>query len=174
LEKDILAAADPAKGKLRTFLLTCVRNHMLNEHARASSQRRGGGEALPAFDAAWAEKRYATEPVDDLTPDRLYQRRWVLTLLESTLLLLEQEYTADGKKTLFETLRPCLGFTAEAAQDYEALAARLGSTAGAVGTQVFRLRQRWRELLFKQVSVTLNDPTSDEIKAELSELLSCL
>jgi RNA polymerase sigma-70 factor (ECF subfamily) len=39
---------------------------------------------------------------------------------------------------------------------------------------VFRLRPRWRELLFEQVSATLDDPTSDEIKAELAELMECL
>lgn len=173
LEKDILAAADPAKGKLRTFLLTCVRNHLINQHAHDSARCRGGGRVV-SLDATWAEERYATEPVDNLSPDRLYQRRWVLTVLESTLQLLAQEYTADGKGSLFEALRPCLGFSAEVVQDYEALAARLGSTAGAVGIQVFRLRQRWRELLFKQVGITLADPTADEIRAELAELLGCV
>lgn len=173
LEKDILAAADPAKGKLRTFLLTCVHHHLINEHARATAQRRGGGKIV-ALDANWAEERYATEPVDDLTPDRLYQRRWVLTILESTLQLLAEEYAADEKGRLFEALRPYLGFTAESAQGYDELAVRLGTSTGAVRTQVSRLRQRWRELLFKQVSITLADPTSDEIRAELAELMSCI
>lgn len=173
LEKDILAAADPAKGKLRTFLLTCVRNYLHNEHARSSSERRGGLR-LTSYDPAWAEERYATEPVDDLTPDRLFQRRWALTVLEFTLQVLEQEQIADGKRELFAALRPCLGFTKEKVLDYAGIAARLDSSEGAVKTQVFRLRQRWREILFQQVSITLADPTSDEIKGELSELLSCV
>jgi RNA polymerase sigma factor (sigma-70 family) len=173
LEKDILAAADPAKGKLRTFLLTCVRNYLHNEHARASSERRGGPQ-LTSYDPKWAEERYAAEPVDDLTPDRLYQRRWALTVLQFTLQVLEQEHIADGKRELFAALRPCLGFTKEKVPDYAGIAARLGSSEGAVKTQVFRLRQRWREILFQQVSITLADPTSDEIKGELSELLGCV
>lgn len=81
LEKGTLAHADPAKGRLRTFLLTCVRNYLHNEHERASAQRRGA-RLLTKFDAGWAEERFASEPADDLTPDRLYQRRWALTLLE--------------------------------------------------------------------------------------------
>lgn len=173
LEKDILAAADPAKGKLRTFLLTCVRNYLHNEHARASAERRGA-HLLTSFNQDWAEERYATEPADDLTPDRLYQRRWALTLLEFTLQLLGEEYAADGKGDLFTALRPCLGFSKEKTPNYSDLATRLGSSESAVKTQVFRLRQRWREILFQQVSLTLDDPTSDEIKGELSELLECV
>ncbi|MBX7212331.1 MAG: sigma-70 family RNA polymerase sigma factor [Verrucomicrobiaceae bacterium] len=173
LEKDILAAADPAKGKLRTFLLTCVRNYLHNEHARASAERRGA-HLLTSFNQDWAEERYATEPVDDLTPDRLYQRRWALTLLEFTLQLLGDEYTADGKGDLFTALRPCLGFSKEKTPNYADLATRLGSSESAVKTNVFRLRQRWREILFQQVSLTLDDPTSDQIKDELSELLGCV
>jgi len=173
LEKGTLAHADPAKGRLRTFLLTCVRNYLHNEHERASAQRRGA-HLLTSFDAGWAEERFASEPADDLTPDRLYQRRWALTLLEFTLQVLEQEYSADGKRELFAALRPCLGFTKEKTPNYADLATRLGCTESTVKSHVFRLRQRWREILFQQVSVTLDDPTSDEIKGELGELLECV
>lgn len=173
LEKGTLAHADPAKGRLRTFLLTCVGNYLHNEHERASAQRRGA-HLLTTFNAGWAEERFANEPVDDLTPDRLYQRRWALTLLDFTLQVLEQEFSADGKRELFAALRPCLGFTKEKAPNYAELAERLACSEGSVKTQVFRLRQRWREILFQQVSITLEDPTSDQIKAELSELLECV
>jgi len=173
LEKDILAAASPEKGRLRTFLLACVRNYLHNEHARAMALRRGAG-LITSFDQGWAEERYATEPVDDLTPDRLYQRRWALTLLEFTLQLLGQEYTVSGKGELFETLRPCLGFTAETGQNHDALAKRLNMPVGTVKSHVFRLRQRWREILFEQVSITLADPSAEEIKAELGELIGCV
>jgi RNA polymerase sigma-70 factor (ECF subfamily) len=173
LEKGTLAHADPAKGRLRTFLLTCVRNYLHNEHERTSAQRRGA-HLLTSFDAGWAEERFASEPTDDLTPDRLYQRRWALTLLEFTLQVLEQEYSADGKRELFAALRPCLGFTKEKTPNYADLATLLGCTESTVKSHVFRLRQRWREILFQQVSVTLDDPTSDEIKGELAELLECV
>ena len=173
LEKGTLAHADPAKGRLRTFLLTCVRNYLHNEHERASAQRRGA-HLLTHFDQVWAEQRFAAERADHLTPDRLFQRRWALTVLEFTLQVLEQEYSADGKRELFAALRPCLGFTKEKAPNYAEIAQRLECSEGAVKTQVFRLRQRWREILFQQVSITLDDPTSDEIKAELAELLECV
>jgi RNA polymerase sigma factor (sigma-70 family) len=173
LEKGTLATADPAKGRLRAFLLTCVQNYLHNEHARAQAGRRTA-PPLTEFDHDRAEQRYATEPVDDLTPDRLYQRRWALTLLEDSIQRLGQEYAASGKDELFAELRPALGFTAAALQDYASLGTRLRTSPAAVKTQVFRLRQRWREILFQQVGLTLEDPTSDEIKAELVELIDCV
>lgn len=173
LEKGTLAGADPSKGRLRSFLLTCVRNYLHNEHERASAERRGA-HLLTSFNQDWAEERYATEPADNLTPDRLYQRRWALTLLEFTLQVLGEEYTADGKGGLFAALRPFLGFSREKAPNYDDLATRLDMPVGTVKNHVFRLRQRWREILFEQVSLTLADPTSDEIKGELSELIGCV
>lgn len=173
IEKDILSAADPARGRLRTFLLTCVRNHLHHEHERSIAAKRDA-RLLTSFDAAEAEDRYLREPADDLAPDRLYQRRWALTLLGATLDVLEREFQAAGKDALFDTLRPFLGFGVSTADSYDSAAARLGMPAGTLKNHVFRLRQRWRELLFEQVSATLDDPTSDEIKAELAELMECL
>jgi RNA polymerase sigma-70 factor (ECF subfamily) len=173
LEKDILAAADPARGRLRTFLLTCVRNHLHHEHERSIAAKRNV-RLLTSFDAADAEERYLREPADDLTPDRLYQRRWALTLLGTTLDVLEHEFQEAGKSALFDALRPYLGFGVSSEESYDDTAAKLGMPVGTLKNHVFRLRQRWRELLFEQVSATLVDPTSDEIKAELSELMECL
>jgi RNA polymerase sigma-70 factor (ECF subfamily) len=173
VEKDMLASADPAKGKLRTFLLACVRHYLGDEYDRARAQKRGAG-LVTSFDAAQAEERYATEPVDDLTPDRLFQRRWALTLLEETLRVLEQEFTTSGKAVVFAALRPFLGFGTGAVKSYEELAPELGIPVGTLKNQVFRLRERWRELLFEQVASTLDNPTPEEIRGELSELLACV
>lgn len=173
LKKDLLAAADPSKGKLRTYLLACARNYMLNERARYTSEQRAY-HRLVSFDQMSAEGRYSAEPVDDMTPDRLYQRRWALMLLERSLQLIRNEYHRAEKADLFNALRPFLGFTSQPQQDYEALGPQLHMNANAVKTQVFRLRQRWRELLFEQVSLTLDEPTSDQIRDELSELIGCV
>ena len=81
LEKETFVAADPSRGKLRTFLLICAGNFMKDDHRRAQAQKRGGG-LLTSFDGARAEGLYAREPVDDLSPDRLFQRRWALTVVE--------------------------------------------------------------------------------------------
>jgi DNA-directed RNA polymerase specialized sigma24 family protein len=173
LDKATLANADPTKGKLRTFLLTCVRRFVGDEMDKAMAQKRGA-RLLVSFNADWAEDRYAVEPVDDLTPDRLFQRRWALTVLEFSLQLLEEEYKAQGKADLFEALRPFLGFKAMPAQSYEDAATGLKMPVGTLKSHVSRLRHRWREMLFEQVSVTLNNPTPENIKSELTELLECV
>lgn len=173
LEKGILASADPDKGKLRNFLLTCLRRYLADEHDRAMAQKRGAA-VLVSFNPDWAEQAFATEPVDDLTPDRLFQRRWALTVLEFSFQLLQEEFTAAGKSALFDTVRPFLGFGPDPEQRYEDIAAATGTPIGTLKTQVFRLRQRWRELLFEQVAMTLDDPTAEAIKGELGELLTCV
>lgn len=173
LERDILAAANPDKGKLRTFLLTCARNFLSDEHARAMAGKRGAN-LLTSFDAASAEGRYIKEPADDLSPDRLFQRRWAITVLDHSLQTLAAEFSAQGKGELFAALRPFLGFGTEPERRYEDVAATLGMATGTVKSHVFRLRQRWREILFEQVAATLADPTPEEIKAELAELLGCV
>ena len=171
--KNVLAAAEPNKGKLRTFLLTDARHFLADERDRARAKKRGGG-LLVNFDAAWAEARYVTEPTDTLSPDRLFQRRWAMTLLEYALQLLKEEFAAKGKAEVFSSLRPFLGFAPAPRLHYEEVARTLGMPVGTLKNQVFRLRERWRQLLFEQVALTLDDPTPEEIKAELAELIECV
>lgn len=173
LEKGILATADPARGKLRSFLLTCVQNFVADEHARDMALKRGAG-VIVSFNPSWAEESYAAEPVNDVTPDRLFQRRWALTVLDFSFQLLREEFAASGKAALFDALRPFLGFGPEPEKQYEELSASLGLPTGTLKNHVFRLRQRWRELIFEQVAMTLDEPTPEDIKGELSELLACV
>ena len=173
LEKEILAGADRDKGRLRIFLLTCVRRYLADEHDRAMAQK-GGAAVLVSFNPEWAEEAYATELVDDLTADRIFQRRWALMVLEHSFQVLREEYTAEGKSALFDTLRPFLGFGLDPEGRYEDIAAKSGIPIGTLKNHVFRMRQRWRELLFEQVAATLDTPTQEDIKGELSELLTCV
>lgn len=173
LEKHILATADPAKGTLRAFLLTCVRRFLADDYDHAMAAKRGAA-VLVSFDAARAEQTYATEPVDDLTPDRLFQRRWALTILDESFALLRWEYANAGHGAQFELLRPFLGFGPDPEMRYEEIAASSGTPVATLKTRVFRLRQRWREILFEQVAATLDTPSEQEIKAELGELLTCV
>jgi RNA polymerase sigma factor (sigma-70 family) len=173
LEKDLLGRATPERGKLRTFLLSCVRNYLINEHQRAGAAKRGAHLRVQ-IDPEWAENRYQSEPSDDLTPDRLFQRRWALTVLEHTLSLLEEESRRAGRGDLFTSLRSFLGLSPAPNEGYESIANRLGLPVGTLKSHVSRLRQRWKELLFEQVSITLDDPDSEHIKDELAELLHCL
>lgn len=173
IEKRFLAVANEEKGKFRTFLLVCVRRFLGDASDRARAQKRGRGRVV-SIDPKFAELRYSAESIDDASPDRLYQRRWALTLLQATGRMLETQYRAKGKGELFESLRPFLGYDEAARPCYEELASTLDLNVNTVKSHVRRFRERWRELLLSQVAATLDDPTSDNIKAELAELLGCL
>lgn len=173
-EKAVFEAADPEKGRLRSFLFTCLRRWLSDERDRFFAKKRGAAVTF-SLDSGWAEQRYADEPpATDLPPDRLYQRRWAITLLEYSLRSIETEYSSQGKGDLFQELRPWLGFGEKAEESYDEVASRLGMPVGTLKSHVSRLRQRWREALFEQVAMTLDNPTSDNIKAELAELLEWL
>ena len=174
LEKELFAAADEQKGRLRTFLFTCLRRFLADEHDRDIAEKRGYGRVI-SLDAMDAEERFHREPVDRLSPDRLFQRRWALMLLDASLRTLGELYATEGKEALFLALRPFLGVGAVGPQpSIEALSAQLAMPAGTVKSHVSRLRERWREVLLESVAATLDEPTSDDIKGELAELLECL
>src|SRR5688572_32879182 len=85
LEKDLFAQADRERGRFRTFLLTALQRFLANEWHRSQAQKRGGGVSIVSIDASHAEERYHAEPADASTPERLYERRWALTLLDRVL-----------------------------------------------------------------------------------------
>lgn len=168
LERGLLGNADPERGRLRTFLLACAKHHMLDEKARAQAGKRNG---WAGFDIELAERRYAAEPVDELAPDRLYQRRWALGILERTLGSLEREYVGEGQGDIYVALRPFLGFGPDPSLRYGELSKERGIPVGTLKNKVFRMRERWRQILFEEVAATLEQPTEENIKAELAELL---
>src|SRR5262249_52396069 len=92
LEKGYLQAADPSRGKFRSFLLAAFTHFLTKEHARAAAQKRGGGRRPLPLDFHDGERRYRHEPADPTTPETLYQRRCALTLLEHALARLRQEF----------------------------------------------------------------------------------
>src|SRR5262245_50414930 len=104
LEKDVLAAVTPTRGRFRSFLLTACQHFLANEHARACALKRGGGQ-VALLDLSDAEVRYRAEPSHEATPERLFQRRWALALLARVLQRLREEYEGGGKGPLFDALR---------------------------------------------------------------------
>ena len=95
-------------GKFRTFLLRLLDNFLANHWDRSRARKRGAGQALLSLDADQGETRYALEPPDHTTPETLYERQWVLTLLANVLGNLGRECEGMGKGRLFTDLRPHL------------------------------------------------------------------
>lgn len=171
LEKGYFRSADRQRGRFRSFLLLALKRFMANEWDRERAAKRGGGETPISLDALAAEQRYALEPVDTWTADRLYERRWATTLLERVLHRLRDEQRAAGRGAVFEALKDFLGGVGRGTP-YAELAAQLGMTEGAVKVAVHRLRERYRELLEREIGHTVGSP--GEIEEERRHLLAAL
>jgi RNA polymerase sigma-70 factor (ECF subfamily) len=171
LEKNQIAGADPHRGRFRSFLLGALKHFLANEWHKARAQKRGGGQVPIPMDAAAAESKCGIDPADILTAEKIYERRWALTLLEQVLRRLRDEYTRAGKENLFEQLKSTLT-EASRTVAYADIAARLGTTEGAVKVAVHRLRQRYREVLRAEIADTVASP--GEVEDEIRNLFAAL
>ena len=169
LENESLAGVSREKGKFRTFLLVALKRFLANEWHRAHAHKRGGASFYVPLQGHTAETRYIAEPVEHLTAEKLYERRWALTLLERVLTRLGHEFDGAGKKELFEKLKPYL-MAEKDAIPYADAAIALGMNEGAVKVAVHRLRRRFRELFRQEVAQTVATP--EEINDEIRHLLS--
>ncbi|HYE17435.1 MAG TPA: sigma-70 family RNA polymerase sigma factor [Tepidisphaeraceae bacterium] len=171
LDKRTIDDVGPEKGKFRTFLLVCLKRFLANEWEKATAQKRGGGRAELSIDFADADGRYTLEPSHDLTPQREFERRWALTVLERALAALADEFAAAGKTRLFDALKAYLTGDAGAAP-YADVAGQLGMTEGAVKVAVHRLRERYRAALRREIAGTVADPA--KVDEEIADLFAAL
>jgi len=165
LEKGWLAAADPEKGRFRTFLITALKRHMANEWDRNHAGKRGGFAETVPLDVDLAERIGTSEGGRDLSPDALFDRRWALTLLDATLQRLEQDCPE------FALLKDCL--TAERGEtDYAELSLKLGTSEGAARVAVHRLRKRYRAAIREEVARTV--AREEDVENEMQALVQAL
>lgn len=171
IERKYLKVADPLRGRFRSFLLTSLNHFVINEWQKGQAAKRGGQCEFLSFDEQLPETRYLAEPVDGLSPDKLYDKRWAVALLERVLARLRGEYAAAGKGPLFDSLKSqALGeFDAEG---YSAIAGRLDMSEGALRIAVHRMRERYRALLRDEVAMTVADV--GDIAQELRHLIAAL
>jgi RNA polymerase sigma factor (sigma-70 family) len=171
LEKNYLIAAEQTRGRFRSFLLIALKHFLANEYDKAQARKRGGAQISISLDSLTAEQRYALEPTDELSADKLFERRWALTLLDQVVTRLRDEQAAAGKLEQFEQLKECIT-NAGRGTPYVELASRLGTSEGAIKVAVHRLRQRYREVLEEEIANTVSSP--EEIEDERRQLLRAL
>ncbi|GHC66556.1 RNA polymerase sigma factor [Roseibacillus persicicus] len=164
-----LEKAREEKGRMRTFLLTCFKRYLRDEWKKATADKRGGGQEILSIDVEQAEERLADENED--SPEKLYERRWALAVLDGVVQALGDEYEVRGKSRLFQELRPFL-MPGEEQHGYQGVAERLGMKENAVGVAVYRLRKRFGELMQRHVMATVEDES--EVQNELRYLIGAL
>jgi RNA polymerase sigma factor (sigma-70 family) len=157
LEGRYLDRADPEKGRFRSFLLTSLKFFVADEEDRHRAHKRGGGAVLP-LEFSSGEGRYQCEPGHDETPERIFERRWALSVLDRVVERLRNEFGRHGRPEHFERLKVCLLGQSDA--PYAALAREMNTSEGALKVAIHRLRKRYREL-FRQEAASPTAPASD-------------
>jgi RNA polymerase sigma factor (sigma-70 family) len=165
LEREDLAAVDPARGRFRSWLLTSFRHFEINQWQKSRAQKRGGSHVILPIDALGAEQRYLLEPAEELTAERAFERRWALELLQRVMNCLRDEYQREGKVELYDALQDCLVDRPEGLP-YREVGSRVGMTEGAVKGAAFRLRRRFRAEIWAAIAQTVERPedVEDEIR----------
>ena len=171
LERKDFEAVRQEKGRLRSYLLASIKNYLGKERRRIMTIKRGEGRPLVPLDILLARERTDAEVADRLSADRIYERRWALTLLEQVLARLEEEYGVAGSARLFEQLKQLLTDDCNKSSQAQ-IAQRLDMTENAVKQAFYRLRQRYRLLLQEEIADTVSDPA--DVEDELRHFIAVL
>lgn len=155
LERGHLGRLQHREGRFRSFLLTFLKHFLMEERARASAQKRGGGRVFVSRDAFTEEERQGWEPREAMTPEKAFDRRWAELVLERARIRLGDEYRAGGKGELFDALGE-VQLGERSAGGYARLGADLGLSEAAIKSAVHRLRRRYREILGEEIARTVS------------------
>ena len=167
IEKRSFEVADKERGRFRSFLLACLRHLLSHEYKKEHAVKRGGEYTFVPLDDVLAENRYGTEPADDMSPEKLFERRWALTLLDQAMEDLKREYVDSGRSQQFEALYPFITGASDSSTTYAEVAARLNLNENAARQSAFRMRTRFGDLLRARVALTVASP--QELEAELMQ-----
>ena len=159
------------KGRLRSYLLVALKHFLANEWQRSRAIKRGEGRTLIPLNELLAHAGADFEPADTLTPDKIYERRWALTVLEQVLERLGKEYRESGKGALFDRFKQLLAGEPDHLLQAQ-IATELGMNENAVKQAYHRFRQRYRELLYDEIAHTVAVP--GDIEDELRHLIAVL
>ncbi len=169
LQKNYLEKLSAEHGRFRAFLIASLKHFLANEWDRSNRQKRGGGIANLSLDWQDADARYHIDPADDLSPDKIFDRAWAVTLLERVISRLRDENVVEGKAVAFDRLKPFLTVGRNEIP-YAKAAVELSMTEGAIRVAVHRLRRQYRELLRDEIGQTLSDPA--QVDEEIRTLFS--
>ena len=171
LERRDLDAVRKEKGRLRSYLLTALKHFLTSEQRRAMALKRGKGQQLVPLEGLSAIERGEMEPANPVSPDRLYERRWALTLMEQVLRRLKDEYSTAGNAELFDSLKQLLP-DEPGAQSRAEIASQLGMTDNALRQVFYRFRHRYQLLLREEISHTV--AIASDVEDELRHLIAVL
>lgn len=171
LARNDFSVVDPGKGKFRTFLLSSLTHFLANEWDRSRAAKRGGGKIILSLEQIKAEESCQFELSHQISPDKIFDQRWAVAVLEQALLQMETEFFEQGKQRLFEELKPFLTNDPNEG-DYSAVAVRVGMSSQNIAVTVFRIRKRYGELVRSEVAHTVASPL--DLEDEMRHLFRAL
>jgi len=158
LERGDFEKAEKERGRLRCYLCAAVKRYVIGEDRKERTLKRGREFEFISMDMEEAERQFLIEPCEDETPETYFDRRWTSIMLETAMGILESECEAKGRGDQFAEMEPFLSLNA-GGEKYAEVGARIDMTSSAFGMGVFRMRQRYKEILRQNVRDTLADPT---------------
>lgn len=169
LRRGSIAKVEPGRGRFRNFLLVSLRHFLADEHDKAMTARRGGGDTLISLDQTDDDDLPQLDLADHLTPEQIFERHWAETVLARAREKLRAECCANQKQAVYEALGPEGN---DPDETYQQIGERLGLSEEGVKSAAFRLRRRYRELIRAEVAETV--ASESELEAELRHLLQVL
>lgn len=157
---------EPARGRFRTFLRTCLDRHVGHLREAAGRAKRGGGASWVPLDAADVEAHLATEP----EAEAAFDREWARGVVALALGRFETACLVTGRGERFEAFRRYdVDPDGDDRPTYAELAAALGIPASQVTNHLHWARREFR----RHVLEALREITADdaEYRAEVKLLL---
>jgi len=169
LERKDLNTVRKEKGRLRSYLLTSVKNFLVGEARHAMAAKRGKGQRLIPLEQIRERERVDVERNDRWTADQIYERRWAFTVLEQVMARLRDEYRGAGNVRFFEQMKKMLMDEPDRPSQTQ-VASEFEMTENAVKQAFYRFRQRYQTLLREEIAQTVATPS--DIEDELRHLIA--
>ena len=171
LERGYIHRADQAKGRFRAFLIHDLKFFIANEAVRARAKKRGGDVSFIPLDTTWAESVSDPPASDSQNAEAYFDRQWALETVRLAQESVAEEYTTQGKGSVFSALQSGL-VSPPNGEVYERWQRDLGMTEGALKVALHRLRDRFRKALEDQILETVSTP--EDLKSEMAHLRRAL
>ncbi len=155
LAGNALVAADPRRGRFRSYLLGAVKHFLADQRKQEQRLKRGGGVAPESLDADHGTAPGLQVADQSTVPDdAVFDRDWALAVMQRALHAVAVEFTGPEREQQFATLKPWL--VGDAAQLPQAdAAAKLGMSESAVKVAIHRLRKKFRDAIRAEIAQTM-------------------
>lgn len=173
LEGGRMEAADPTRGKFRSYLLGALKHFLQHDRRRRAAECRGAHlEHIPLQSPTDTTAGFDMAAPEDRGLDFVFDRQWALTVLDRAMTTVGAEMERLGKRSHFEAMRPWLSGDVPGVSQTE-MAARIGLSAGAAKVAIHRLRQRFRDQVLAEIAQTVGGGES-EVREELNYLIEVM